>query len=159
MGGEFGQWTEWRHAEALPWELLAWPSHRGIQQLVSDLNGLYWKEKALYKRDSDPSGFQWLDFSDLDNTVLSFVRWAGAEARPVVCVYNLTPIPRRAYRIGVPFAGRYEEILNTDSQYYWGSNVGNLSCLFAEDVSCHGFPCSMELTLPPLGAVFLAPAS
>ena len=157
MGGEFGQWTEWNQAEALPWELLAWPSHRGIQRLLSDLNQLYAREPALHRGDTDPSGFQWLDFSDLDNTVVSFVRWAGAEARPVVCVYNLTPIPRKNYRIGVPFSGRYRELLNTDSEYYWGSNVGNMDFLSTEDASIHGFPFSLELTLPPLGALFLAP--
>lgn len=157
MGGEFGQWTEWRHFEALPWDLLAWPSHRGIQRLVEDLNRVYVREPALYAWDSNPQGFQWIDFSDLDNTVISFVRWCGAEARPVVCVYNLTPVPRMGYRIGVPFSGRYEEILNTDSHVYWGSDMGNMGGRFTSDFAAHGFPFSLELTLPPLGALFLAP--
>ncbi|MBM4127305.1 MAG: 1,4-alpha-glucan branching protein GlgB [Nitrospira sp.] len=155
MGGEFGQWREWNHDVSLDWHLCDFEPHRGLQRLIRDLNGLYRTEPALYEADFDWSGFQWIDFTDTDNSVVAFLRKATSRADAVVCVCNFTPVPRHGYRIGVPTAGWYRELLNTDAFHYGGSNVGNSGGVQSSDGPCHNFPHSLTLTLPPLGMLFL----
>ncbi|HEX5647006.1 MAG TPA: 1,4-alpha-glucan branching protein GlgB [Nitrospira sp.] len=155
MGGEFGQWREWNHDVSLDWHLCDFEPHRGLQRLIRDLNGLYRTEPALYEADFDWSGFQWIDFTDTDNSVVAFLRKATSSTDAVVCVCNFTPVPRHGYRIGVPTAGWYRELLNTDAFYYGGSNVGNSGGVQSVDSPCHNFPHSLTLTLPPLGMLFL----
>jgi 1,4-alpha-glucan branching enzyme len=159
MGGEFGQWREWDHDTSLDWHLLDWEPHRGLQRLVADLNRLYTSQPALHEVEFDWHGFEWLDCHDADASVLSFVRRAKDPHDLVVVACNFTPVVRPDYRIGVPEAGFYREVLNTDSGAYGGSNAGNLGGLQAEPVPHLGRPYSLRLTLPPLAAVVLKPAS
>jgi 1,4-alpha-glucan branching enzyme len=155
MGCEFAQRGEWRHDAAIDWPVLEFASHRGVQHLVQDLNRLYRSHPALYEVDYDWSGFQWVDCHDADSSVLSFLRRARDPADFVVAVLNFTPIVRERYRVGVPEPGFYRELLNTDSQLYWGSDVGNAGGVKAEPVAWNGNPYSLPLRLPPLGALFL----
>jgi len=156
MGGEFGQWNEWKEAGQLDWMLTEFPAHDSIRALVRDLNRLYVDEPALHDFDHDPRGFRWIDCHDADQSVLSFVRMGRDGAPPVVALFNFTPVPRQAYRIGVP-PGAWCEILNTDSMYYGGSNLGNGKPLQAEARPWMDFEHSIEVTVPPLGAIFLKP--
>ncbi|MBI4400641.1 MAG: 1,4-alpha-glucan branching protein GlgB [Nitrospirae bacterium] len=158
MGGEFGQWWEWNHDDSLQWHLLEYEPHRGVQRYVRDLNQLYWAEPALHQVDFDWSGFQWIDFSDADQSVIAFLRRARAADDCVVCVCNFTSVPRTGYRIGVPAPGWYRELLNSDAAVYGGSNMGNLGGVQAEPTPWHGLPYSVSLTLPPLAVLFLKPA-
>jgi 1,4-alpha-glucan branching enzyme len=156
MGDEFGQSAEWDHDRSLDWHLLeAGPYHRGLQRLVADLNRLYRGEPALHEGDVDPAGFRWMDCSDADQSVLAFCRFARDERGIVLCAANFTPVVRKRYRIGVPRAGYYVEDVNTDSEHYGGSNVGNGPGARSEPIPCHGQPWSVSLTLPPLGALLL----
>jgi len=155
MGSEFGQWREWDHAGQLQWELLEWDTHRGIQRLVRELNGLYRGQPSLHRLDHRPEGFEWIDFRDVDNSVLSFLRRAEDPDDFTVCVFNFTPVVRHGYRIGVPAPGRYREILNTDEPRFGGSGVGNGEGVEAEAIPWAGRPFSIPLTLPPLAALFL----
>jgi 1,4-alpha-glucan branching enzyme len=155
MGAEFGQPREWNHAESLPWHLADEPRHAGIRALVRDLNRAYRGLPALHALDHDGEGFSWLSWQDDPHSVLSFLRKAGGEH--AVVVLNFTPVPRYAYRVGVPHAGAYREVLNSDSSYYGGSNVGN-SVVATEPVACMGYPQSIALTLPPLAGLVLVPA-
>ncbi len=158
MGGEFGQWTEWDAKTALDWPLMDMPDHQGIHKLVTDLNQLYRREAALHETDFDPAGFQWIDCHDSEQSILSFIRRShGNPADVLLCVFNFTPVPRLGYRIGVPAPGEYHECLNSDSAWYGGSNMGNAGRIAAEAVPWMGFEHSLELTLPPLGALFLKP--
>jgi 1,4-alpha-glucan branching enzyme len=157
MGGEFAQWTEWSEAGQLDWALLAFPDHDGIRALVRDLNRLYRDEPALHDFDFDPRGFRWIDCHDADQSVLSFVREGRHGTPPLVVLLNFTPVPRHGYRIGVPPGSAWCEVLNTDSMYYGGSNLGNGRPLPAQDVPWMGFEQSVEVTLPPLAAIFLKP--
>jgi 1,4-alpha-glucan branching enzyme len=155
MGGEFGQWREWHHDESLDWHLLQYRPHEGVRKLVEDLNRLYRSKPALYERDCEPTGFEWVDCSDWQTSVISFLRkGAGPEVILVAC--NFTPVPRVGYRLGVPFGGTWRELLNTDSEAYGGSGVGNFGGVVADEVATHGRPFSLSLTLPPLAVVFLA---
>lgn len=156
MGCEFGQWREWNHDQQLDWYLLQYPEHRGVQKLVSDLNRLYREEPALHDQDDAPQGFQWLIGDDAVNSVYAWLRWSK-EGRPVLVVANFTPVPRAAYRIGVPFAGRWVELLNSDADTYAGSNYGNSGGAFTEEVPSHGQALSLELNLPPLAVLILRP--
>ncbi|SFH39540.1 1,4-alpha-glucan branching protein GlgB [Pseudomonas sp. NFACC45] len=156
MGCEFGQWREWNHDQQLDWYLLQYPEHRGVQKLVSDLNRLYREEPALHDQDDAPQGFQWLIGDDAVNSVYAWLRWSK-EGRPVLVVANFTPVPRAAYRIGVPFAGRWVELLNSDADTYAGSNYGNSGGAFTEEVASHGQALSLELNLPPLAVLILRP--
>ncbi|MEC4889826.1 MAG: 1,4-alpha-glucan branching protein GlgB [Nitrospira sp.] len=158
MGGEIGQWREWNHDGSLDWHLREDPSHRGLQRYVQDLNRLYQQEPALYEADNDWTGFQWIDFSDADNSVIAFLRKRPDSAEHLVCVGNFTPIPREHYRIGVPAGGWYRELLNSDAALYGGSNLGNQGGVQATASPCHGFPYSLSLTLPPLSMLFLKPS-
>jgi 1,4-alpha-glucan branching enzyme len=155
MGNEFGQWQEWNFDTSLEWDALQSPNHQGVQRFVKDLNNLYRNEPALYEDDFEWTGFTWVDANDSDNSVFSFVRNAKSTDEFVVVITNFTPVVRRGYRVGVPKAGFYEEILNSDSSYYWGSNVGNSGGLETEEVAFHGHPQSLALTLPPLATVYL----
>nr|MBI3612273.1 1,4-alpha-glucan branching protein GlgB [Nitrospirota bacterium] len=155
MGGEFGQWAEWNHDASLSWHLLQYDPHVGLQRYVRDLNRLYLAESALHQVDFDWSGFQWIDFSDAEQSVISFLRRSRDQADCILCIGNLTPVPRHGYRIGVPKPGWYRELLNSDAAVYGGSNQGNEGGVQAEATPCHGFPYSVSLTLPPLGFLFL----
>ncbi|CUQ64994.1 1,4-alpha-glucan branching protein GlgB [Candidatus Nitrospira inopinata] len=155
MGGEFGQWREWNHDRSLDWHLCDYEPHRGLQRLVRDLNHLHRTEPALHEADFDWSGFQWIDFHDTDNSVIAFLRKSPTTGRSVVCVYNLTPVPRHDYRIGVPESGWYRELLNSDAGRYGGSDVGNGGGISSSSLASHHFPYSLLLTLPPLAALFL----
>jgi 1,4-alpha-glucan branching enzyme len=160
MGQEFGQRREWNHDAALDWSLLDHavdgPRHRGLQRLVADLNALYTSTPALHRGDFDAAGFEWLDCDDHAHSVLSYLRRDGAAS--VIVVLNFTPVPRHAYRIGVPAGGRYREILNTDAAGYGGSDLGNQGAVHAQDVAWGGRSHCLELLLPPLGALILQPS-
>jgi len=154
MGGEFGQWREWSHDTSLDWHLMMFPSHQGVQRLISDLNRLYRTEPALHELDCDPRGFEWVDANDADSSVYSFLR-KSRSGEHILIVLNATPVVREDYRIGVPFGGWWRELLNSDSEYYWGSGQGNAGGVMAEVVPSHGREFSLRLRLPPLGALFL----
>ncbi|BBL68282.1 1,4-alpha-glucan branching protein GlgB [Methanoculleus chikugoensis] len=157
MGGEFGQWSEWGHETGLEWHLLEYAPHQGILRWVTDLNRLYRREPALHERDADPAGFEWVDFSDIEKSVVSYLRRGRSADDVALVVCNFTPVPRYGYRVGVPFGGLWKEVLNSDAIEYGGSGVGNLGGVEAERVPAHGRPCSLSLTLPPLGAVVFLP--
>ena len=154
MGGEFGQWDEWYHEASLDWHLTQHAPHAGLQRWVTDLNRVMRAEPALYELDADPAGFEWIDGSDADSSVLSFLRKSSG-GETILVVLNLTPIVRTGHRIGVPSGGRWAEILNSDAETYAGSNVGNGGGLEADPVEMHGRPWSLNLTLPGLAALFL----
>lgn len=155
MGGEFGQWDEWYHEESLHWQLLEFPLHASLQRWVEDLNRFYRSEKALHQLDFHPDGFQWIDCNDSQNSVLSLIRKGRSENDTLVIVCNFTPVPRLNYRVGVPRGGYWQEVLNSDAECYGGSGHGNLGGLEASPIPFHGRPCSLNLTVPPLGAIFL----
>jgi 1,4-alpha-glucan branching enzyme len=157
MGGELAQWQEWSHERSLDWHLLEEADHAGVQALVRELNRVYRDEPALWERDFDPSGFRWLEPNDAAANVLAFVRFGLEEERALVCVCNLSPVPRPSYRVGLPRGGRWREALNTDSSSFGGSGVGNLGAVEAEPHPWHEQPFSAELTLPPLGVLWLVP--
>ncbi|MCA9731543.1 1,4-alpha-glucan branching protein GlgB [candidate division KSB1 bacterium] len=153
MGAEIGQWDEWMHTKSLDWHLFDFELHRGLQQFVKDLNHLYTNTTALWEDDFTHEGFQWIDFQDSDNSILSFIRKSPSTKEFVVVVCNFTPVPRSGYRVGVPEPGYYEEILNSDSQFYGGSNMGNDGGLHAQNISHHGFAHSLDLIVPPLATI------
>ncbi len=155
MGGEFGQWREWNHDTSLDWHLCENEPHRGLQRLIRDLNRIYREEPALHEVDFDWSGFQWIDFSDSDNSVIAYLRKAKTSQTAIVCLCNFTPVPRHGYRVGVPEPGWYRELLNTDGMAYGGSNIGNGGGIFAAEAPSHGFPYSLSVTLPPLSILWL----
>lgn len=150
MGGEFGQSSEWNVDASLDWHLTQYPVHQGVQRLVADLNRIYRTEPALHQFDTDQRGFAWIDCNDRDNSVLTWIRRAIDPHDFVVVAGNFTPIAREGYRVGVPEPGFYREILNTDSEWYGGSNVHNNGGVEAEDVAWHGHAWSILLRLPPL---------
>ena len=158
MGAELGQEAEWAENRSLDWWLQDAPWHAGLQQLVRDLNRVYRETPALWARDFDPSGFEWIDANDSAHNTFSFMRY-DAERRPLVCIANLSGTPDENYRVGLPFAGRWVEVLNTDAESYGGSGVGNLGAVQAEDITWHGRPASAVLRVPPLGAVWFVPES
>ncbi|MBI3548451.1 MAG: 1,4-alpha-glucan branching protein GlgB [Elusimicrobia bacterium] len=158
MGNEIGQWREWQHETSLDWHLLEYGPHRGIQKWVSDLNRVFRESPALHRRDFEPPGFEWIDTNDADNSALSFLRKDGDEGEIVLAICNFTPVPRRTYRVGVPRAGEWKEVLNSDASDYGGSGMGNLGKAAAEAVPYHGRPFSLELVLPPLSTVMLRSA-
>ncbi|HUZ27016.1 MAG TPA: 1,4-alpha-glucan branching protein GlgB [Streptosporangiaceae bacterium] len=187
MGGEFGQGDEWSQEAGLQWHLLDYDSHRGVQRLVTDLNRVYADHPALWRQDTTPAGFSWIDANDTAGNVLSFVRLAGdLAATPagdspagdspagyspagyspagdspadgvVACIVNFSAGPHESYRIGLPRAGRWRELINTDSASYGGSDVGNLGGVEAADEAWHGMPASAIIRIPPLGMLWLAP--
>jgi 1,4-alpha-glucan branching enzyme len=154
MGGELGQSEEWDHRGSVPWHLADEHRRAGLMALIKDLNRLYRTTAALHKRDHEADGFSWLSWEDAHNSVLSYVRHDGDDH--VVVILNFTPVPREDYRVGVPRAGRYRTLLNSDSTFYGGTNLGN-SIAVSEPVACMGRAQSIRLSLPPLGALILAP--
>jgi 1,4-alpha-glucan branching enzyme len=156
MGCELAQEAEWSHERSLDWEALGNERHAGVQRLVGDLNRVERDNPALWELDSSPDGFGWIDANDVDNNALSFTRWSPRR-EPLVCLCNFSPVPRHNHRVGLPRGGRWSEVLNTDSELYGGSNVGNLGMIEAEDISWDGQPASARVTLPPLACVWLAP--
>jgi 1,4-alpha-glucan branching enzyme len=157
MGGEFAQEREWNHDASLDWHLADDPMHAGVMQLVKDLNHIYRALPALHQRDCSPEGFQWIDASDAAQSVLVYLRKGHEGVKPVLVILNFTPVVRERYRIGVPEAGHWSEVLNTDASLYGGSNVGNLGGVETSDVPWHGQARSIEVTLPPLAALVLMP--
>jgi 1,4-alpha-glucan branching enzyme len=157
MGGEFGQRSEWNHDSSLEWDVLDYWGHAGVQKWVQDLNRVYRSEPALHEIEFDPRGWQWIDTNDSDASVLSFLRRGSQPKDVMAIVCNFTPVPRPGYRLGVPAPGHWQELLNSDAASYGGSNVGNFGGVVAETVGTHGQPYSLELTLPPLAALFLKP--
>jgi 1,4-alpha-glucan branching enzyme len=154
MGGEFGQWHEWTESGSLDWSLLAWGPHRGLQRLVRDLNEFYRREAALHEVEFDWPGFEWIDANDADASVLTFLRRAKDPSNFLVVACNFTPVVRENYRVGVPEPGFYREILNTDSAYYAGSDIGNAGGVRAEPIPWDNRPYSLKLKLPPLAAIY-----
>ena len=157
MGSEFGQWNEWNYDESLQWHLLQWSSHQGVQRCVADLNRIYRREKALHEVDFDYHGFEWIDCHNHDDSTLCYVRRAKDPRDFLVVCCNFTPVPRLNYRYGVPELCWYEEIFNSDSMYYGGSNMGNFPGAMAEPQESHGRPQSIVVTLPPLATVIFKP--
>ena len=157
MGMEFGQPSEWNHDRSLDWHLLDDPLHGGLRAFVRDLNRVYAAEPALYRRDFEPSGFQWIDCNDSDNSVVSLMRKADQPEDFVVAILNFTPVPRHGYVIGVPPAASYTEVLNSDAVAYGGTNMGNGGVVIPEPIASHGYDQSLRLTLPPLGFLLLKP--
>jgi 1,4-alpha-glucan branching enzyme len=157
MGGEFGQWNEWNYNESLQWHLLQWQSHQGVQRYVADLNALYRREPALHQVDFDWFGFEWIDCHNWQDSVLSYLRKAKDPQDYLLVCSNFTPVPRIGYKIGVPEACWFEEISNSDSTFYGGSDMGNGGGIQAMPTESHGRPASMEITLPPLSTVIFKP--
>lgn len=159
MGSEIGQYEEWNCDVGVRWDLLNFDYHRKLQLLVKELNRLYRSEPALYQVDYHHSGFEWVDFHDVDGSTISFIRRAEDPDDFLLFVCNFTPVPRHTYRVGVPEAGFYEEILNTDSELFGGSNLGNGGMVSSDPIPDHGRPHSLLLTLPPLGVLAFRPSS
>jgi 1,4-alpha-glucan branching enzyme len=162
MGNEFGQRREWDYASSLDWDALKGPNgkfHSGLQQLVRDLNSLYQSRPALYERDFNWEGFEWIDFSDADNSVITFLRRTHDRTGLVIFLLNMTPVVRYGYRVGLPGSVKYHESVSTDAIRYGGSGVENWGEIQAEAVPWHNQPYSAILTLPPLGAAILEPSS
>jgi 1,4-alpha-glucan branching enzyme len=155
MGAELAQPQEWSHDGQLAWEKLGEPLNAGIKALLGHLNRTYYYEPALHLRDVDSRGFEWIDANDAENSVLSFARRAEDETHPIVIACNFTPVPRHNYRLGVSYPGLYRELVNTDAKEFGGSGQGNLGAVEATPVPHHGRAYSLNVTLPPLAAVFL----
>ncbi|KAA9346149.1 1,4-alpha-glucan branching protein GlgB [Adhaeribacter soli] len=155
MGGEFGQTSEWAHESSLEWHLTQYPLHAGMQALLQRLNHIYKTEKALYEYEFDSEGFEWVDFHDSANSVISFLRKGKASKDQIMVVCNFTPVPRENYRIGVPKKGTWAELLNTDDAAFGGSGTGNPEEVKSEAIAAHGRENSIALNLPPLGTIYL----
>ncbi|CEA06539.1 1,4-alpha-glucan branching enzyme GlgB [Arthrobacter saudimassiliensis] len=156
MGTEFGQEAEWSEQYGLDWYLADTPQHRGVQLLVRQLNGIYRETPALYARDNEPAGFQWIEENDGARNALSFIRW-DTQGNPLVCIANFAGAPHENFRLGLPWAGEWDEVLNTDAAEFGGSGVGNMGVVTAEEGPCNGQPAHATLTVPPLGVLYLAP--
>jgi 1,4-alpha-glucan branching enzyme len=156
MGSEFGQPSEWSEERGLDWWILDQPVHQGLQRLVGELNRVYTSSPALWEQDNDAAGFEWIDGGNSTQNVLAFVRWSRSGA-PLVGVFNFSGNPVGPYRIGLPFGGLWDEVINTDAGEFGGSGVGNFGVVEARDEPWGGRPASAELTLPPLGGLWLAP--
>jgi 1,4-alpha-glucan branching enzyme len=159
MGGELGQWREWNHDSSVDWHLLGEPLHQGASRLIEQLNRVHRECPALHALDFDPAGFDWIDASDSEQTTLSFLRYGPDRSDSVAALFNFTPVPRHNFRIGVPSDGIWEELINTDAREFGGSGQGNLGGVRAAPVGSHGKRFSLNLTLPPLGALFLRHSS
>jgi len=156
MGSEFAQGTEWNCEKALDWYVMDYPLHKGMKTLVSDLNNLYTSTPALYKHEFDPHGFEWLDCNDREQSILSYIR--KNDEQYVISIFNFTPVPREKYRIGVPDLASYKIIMNSDSEYYGGTNVSNVETIAAESIPWSDKPYSIEVNLPPLAGIVLQKA-
>lgn len=158
MGCEFGQWKEWNHDTGLDWEALTAPRHQGLQRFVRDLNLVYQNEPSLYEADFDWNGFSWIDANDTDNSVFSFIRRGKKPEDLLVIVCNFTPVVHHEYRIGVPQAGTYHELINSDLEIYGGSGISNGATIATRPEKSHTWNQSLSLALPPLGTLFLKPS-
>ncbi|GAA2513869.1 hypothetical protein GCM10009859_12150 [Kocuria salsicia] len=158
MGTEYAQESEWSQEHGLDWWLSETPPHHGVQELVKSLNEVYRSTPALYSRDNDPSGFEWIDANDAMRNTLSFTRWDD-QGNPLVSVANFAGNTHENFRLGLPWAGEWEEVLNTDAEVFGGSGVGNLGKVTANEGAFNGAPASAELTVPPLAVLFLKPVS
>ena len=157
MGQEIGQYEEWNDAGSVRWNMLDYDLHRKLQAYVTDLNRIYRSHPAMYEKDNEYEGFDWVDFRDVESSVISFVRRAKDPADWMLFVCNFTPAPRHNYRVGVRDLGGYVEVLNSDSHLFGGSNLGNHGWVVAEAIPDHGHPYSISLTLPPLSVVGFKP--
>ncbi len=154
MGSEIAQWGEWDSEKSIDWGLLNYDKHKGIQTLIKDLNKVYKEQKPLHQLDFDWSGFQWVDFSDADNGILAFIRRGKKDYDNLICIFNFTPQVHYDYVIGVPKAGKYRTVFNSDSEFYGGSNFGNIE-LVAEEGEFHNQPASVHINIPPLAGVII----
>ena len=157
MGSEFGQWQEWDHNKGLEWAAITSPNHLGMKRFVRDLNLIYRAEPALHENDFEWNGFDWINANDTDNSVFSFVRYAKSPADFLIVICNFTPVVRYNYKIGTPRGGKYVELINSDKDVYWGSNVVNNGELQSLDIPSYEYNHSLELTLPPLATIFIKP--
>ncbi len=155
MGGEIAQWREWSEARELDWWLLQFAPHQGMQALVRELNGLYRTIPAMHARDAEAEGFRWIDADDAERSVFTWLRFGAEDDAPVAVAVNFTPVVREGYRIGLPHAGPWREVLNTDATALGGSGLGNPGTVLAEAVPSHGFPASAIILLPPLATIWL----
>jgi 1,4-alpha-glucan branching enzyme len=155
MGGEIAQWDEWNHDSSINWHLLAYGPHQGVQLWMKDLNALYRREAALFHDDFTPGGFEWIDHTDWQGSIISFLRKGPAPEDAIIVVCNFTPVPRYNYFIGAPAGGFWQELLNSDGREYGGGGIGNGGGVWASPAGCHGRYYSLALTLPPLSVIFL----
>jgi 1,4-alpha-glucan branching enzyme len=151
MGGEFGQTAEWNHDRSLDWHLLEYEVHQGLQKLVRDLNAFYKSQPALYKYQFEHKGFEWIDYSDSNGSVIAFQRKGDDKQDLLIVVCNFTPEVRHHYSVGVPYRGTWVEVFNSDSPKYGGSGLVNMTSIMTSPVKYHGRDYSISLTLPPLG--------
>jgi 1,4-alpha-glucan branching enzyme len=154
MGSEWGQGREWNHDESLDWHLLDVGWHKGMLQWVADLNRIYQNEPALHEQDCRSAGFEWVDCNDASSSIISFLRKSAATGEQVLVVCNFTPVPRYGYRVGVPYPGKWEELINSDAMIYGGSGQGNQGGFEVQELPWHGRPYSLELTVAPLAVMF-----
>jgi 1,4-alpha-glucan branching enzyme len=157
MGSEFGQFIEWKYKESLDWHLLDYPMHKKMSEYVQALNHLYKSETAFYEADTTSEGFELIDCNDVDNSIISFIRKGKDWHDMLIFVFNFTPNVHEGYRMGAPLSGTYVEVFNSDSEEYGGSNVINKEPIIAREIPIHEKPYSIELRIPPLGAVILRP--
>jgi 1,4-alpha-glucan branching enzyme len=155
MGGELAQWREWSETRELDWWLLQYAPHQGMQRLVRDLNRLHRTIPALHARDCEPEGFRWIDADDADRSIFTWLRFDGEGGPALAVLCNFTPVPRERVLVGLPEPGPWREVLNTDAAAYGGSGVGNPGGVTALPLPAFGLPASAEMTLPPLGAIYL----
>jgi 1,4-alpha-glucan branching enzyme len=153
MGSEIGQYEEWDYNSSIRWDLLQFDYHRKLQETVRALNRFYRTQPSLYQVDFHWSGFEWVDFHDVDNSIIAFIRRATDPNDFLLFCCNFTPVPRGEYRFGVPAAGVYDEVFNTDSEIFGGSNMGNSAGIVSEAVNAHGRDQSIRVALPPLAVV------
>jgi 1,4-alpha-glucan branching enzyme len=153
MGSDFGQWNEWNCDSELQWDLLQWDTHRGVQKMVADLNALYRREPALYQVDFEGGGFEWVDCHNSADSILVYLRKARDPNDFLLVCSNFTPVVRQAYPVGVPVGGWYQEVFNSDSGHYGGSNVGNFPGRMASQPGHHMRPHQIQVTMPPLATV------
>ncbi len=153
MGGEFGQWREWTETESLDWHLLEEPLHKGVQTLIRDLNRVYADDNSLWEADGEPAGFQWIDANNASENIVSFIRRSPATGKELVCVCNFSPIPRHGHRLGLPKAGKYPLLINTDAELYAGER-SQIESLVAEEIPLHGQQYSAMVSLPPLATLW-----
>ena len=155
MGNEFAQDKEWNSAESLGWHLLDYPMYKGMQNCVRDLNLMYKGNSCLFEEDFQAKGFEWIDHSNANDSVISYIRRGHDYNNYLIVISNFTPVVRHNFKLGVPDAGVYQEIFNSDDCNYWGSGVKNNGELYSRDEGLHGRPCSIELTIPPLATIVL----
>ena len=155
MGSEFGQFAEWSETRSLDWHLLEYDNHRKLQQYMCDLNHLYLQQTALWEMDFDPKGFEWIECNDRDNSIVSFIRRGRDHSKELIFICNFTPETHFEFRVGVPVAGTYEEIFNSDDEKYGGSGIINRSPLTSQRIPWNNRQSSIELKVPPLAVTIL----